>query len=82
MINKIRFLRDMFLLIFRWRGRGKDRKVETAMRHKHHLQVAEPWSGNQELWKMNLRMNTEMFSNYNLCFITLRKMSMLKSFLS
>lgn len=44
--------------------------------------VAEQLSENWELQKMNLKMNTKMFSNYNLCFITLCKMSMLKSFLS
>lgn len=40
--------------------------------------VAEQLSENWELHKMNLRVNTKMFSNYHLCFITLCKMSMLK----
>lgn len=44
--------------------------------------VAELLSENWELQKINLRMNTKMFANYNLCFITLCKMSMLKSLLS
>lgn len=37
-------------------------------------------SENWELQKMNLRMNAKMFANYNLYFITLCKMSVLKSF--
>lgn len=35
---------------------------------------------NWELQKMNLRMNAKMFADYNLYFITLCKMSVLKSF--
>lgn len=42
------------------------------------VRLAENW----ESQKMNLRMSTKMFANYNLCFITLHKMSVLKSFLS
>lgn len=38
--------------------------------------VSENW----DLQKMNLRMNAKMFANYNLYFITLCKMSVLKSF--
>jgi hypothetical protein len=42
--------------------------------------VAMHLSENWDLQKMNLRMNAKMFANYNLYFITLCKMSVLKSF--
>lgn len=38
------------------------------------VHLAENW----ELPKMNLRVNTKMLANYNLGFITLCKMSVLK----
>lgn len=44
--------------------------------------ASEQLSENWVLQKMNLRMHTKMCSDYNLCFITLCKMSMLESLLS